>query len=250
MIIELAGSSGAGKSTVADLVQELLQQQSVHALPAEAAGQAILHRLRWRTPWQQLKAWQGLQFSLEHPALAWMALAAQWARPIPWQHRRWVLRWFFATGGLYRFCRGRAMPHEVAVFNEGLLHCTVSLFTSEHEPPAAVTVARYVHRLPRPDLLIVLEVPPALCVERLKRRALPLRRLQGSGPEATLPFVEHAAQAVAIATNEARQRNWPLLVIDNTVPLAQVRETLRAHFRGLGTFNAAARRSVLSASWK
>ena len=93
MMIELAGASGAGKSTIADLVQGLLQEKGVQALPAEEAGRAILRRMKWRTPWRAVKAWQGLRFSLEHPSLVWIALAAQWGRPIPWHHRRLALRW-------------------------------------------------------------------------------------------------------------------------------------------------------------
>jgi len=236
MMIELAGASGAGKSTIADLVQGLLQEKGVQALPAEEAGRAILRRMKWRTPWRAVKAWQGLRFSLEHPSLVWIALAAQWGRPIPWHHRRLALRWFLRTGGLYHFFRCHLQPNEAVVFGEGLVHRTVSLFTSDQESPAAEAVARYVQRLPRSDLLIVLDVPPAVCVERLKGRALLGQRLQGLGAETLSPFVEHAAEAVTLAVNEARRDNWPLLVIDNTAPLAQVQEKLRAYFINLATF--------------
>ena len=235
MMIEIAGASGAGKSTIADLVQGLLQEKGVQALPVEEAGPAILRRLKRRTPWRRVKAWQGLRFSLEHPALVWIAVAAQWGRPIPWHHRRLALRWFLRTGGLYRFFRCHLQPNEAVVFGEGLVHRTVSLFTSDQEPPSAEAVVRYMQRLPRSDLLIVLEVPPAVCVERLKGRELPVQRLQGLGVEALSPFVEHAAEAVTIAGNEARRDNWPLLVIDNTAPLAQVQEKLRAYFLNLAT---------------
>ena len=236
MMIELAGASGAGKSTIADLVQDLLQEKGVQALPVEEAGPAILRRLKRRAPWRAVKVWQGLRFALEHPALVWIALAAQWGRPIPWHHRRLALRWLLRAGGLYRFFRCYLQPNEAVVFGEGLVHRTVSLFTSDREPPSAEAVARYVQRLPRSDLLIVLEVPPAVCVERLKGRELPLQRLEGLGAEALSPFVEHAAAAVTIAGNEARRDNWPLLVIDNTAPLAQVQEKLRAYFINLAKF--------------
>ena len=48
MMIEITGASGAGKSTIADLVQDLLQEKGVQALLVEEAGPAILRRLKRR----------------------------------------------------------------------------------------------------------------------------------------------------------------------------------------------------------
>ena len=202
----------------------------MHALPAEEAGWVALRRTGRPGPLRAAKGWHATWFALEHPLPTWAALSAQVGRPIPLRHRYWVLSWFFKTGGLRRFLGHHLAADEAAIFDEGLVQRTVMLLTSDRESPSAGALARYLRRLPHPDLLIVLRVPPALCIERLVGRPLP-QRVRDIGPQVLSPFVNHAAEAVDRAVDQARDLGWPLIVIDNAVPLAQVRAPVRAAVR-------------------
>ena len=230
VIVELTGPPGAGKSTIATMMQHLLQEWGVHALPAEESGWATLRRMGQRGPLRRAKGWHGMWFALEHPLLAWAVLSAQVGRPIPLRHRYWVLSWFFKTGGLRRFLNRHLAADEAAIFDEGLVQHTVMLLASDRESPSGEAIACYLQRLPPPDLLIALKVPPALCMERLVGRPLP-QRVRDIGPEVLSPFVRHAAEAVDSAVGQARRLGWPLVVIDNTAPLAELRAAVRAAVR-------------------
>jgi len=216
---------------VAEILQSLLKEKGLQALAAPRMGELLLQKNRICLSLREVKAWQAVWFSLEHPSLVRIALLAQRERPIPWEHRYWGIRWFLKTAGLSRFLRRHLTTGEVAVFDEGLTHRAVTLFASDQESPDADTVAHYVRLLPVPDVLIRVYASPELCVQRLRGRA-PMLRLRNRDPEAIVPFVKHQFDTIQLIMSEAERCGWPLISIDNTASLIGLEQQLRSGWSG------------------
>ncbi len=233
-IVELIGPPGSGKSTIAAHLQELLAQTGLRALPARGMGQTILDRTGRHIPLDMVEVSSGFVFCLHYPALAGLVLHGQCRRPGSWKHRLLALIWLLRLGGMYHFLRRSMQQNEVAVFSEGLANHAVNFFTSDQQAPSADLIERYVQHLPRPELLVSVQVPVDTCLARLQgRQALP-RRIQGLGSEAITAFVTHQAQAVEMVLGEAQRLGWPVLLVDNTVAADQVRAGLAEQWKHAG----------------
>lgn len=245
MIIEFIGTPGAGKTTLLPIVIDFFEDQACEAYTVVAASRPFASRTVWGKmvlglaplSWQQPLLWRvfyylsvvsRLKFMVQHPRLIGRIVAGQIRRPAAADVRqRQVLPWFFRQIGYYAFLQFHAQPDEVLLFDEGFIHRVVQLHSSSVEKPNEAQVTAYVDLLPQPDLLIFVQAAPATCEKRIYGRGL-WQRAQHKTAAEIAQFVDHAHQAVNLAVNQARRKNWTVIAVNNDGDdLTAVRANLR-----------------------
>lgn len=233
MIVEFLGNSGSGKST---LVLMLLQRLRERGFVALSEPQAIHHYMR-RTAWGRVvgwlvpPAWQGpilwrvfsylicnlhvAAFAARNRRLVTYVVASQLRRPIPWRHRRLIVRLFLQMAGSYHFLRSQAQPSDVLVFDEGFVHRATHLFVSEAEALKPAEIAAYLRLLPQPDIVVQVQTTLAVCLARLYARGLQVR-LRILEPDDVAQFVSNAEQVVSIVSGALKRAGWQVVEVENS----------------------------------
>ncbi len=244
MIIEFIGTPGAGKTTLMTATIESLRERGYQAYSANDAARPVVARAwpgrgitrvcpaRWQRPllWQLFYVaaeMERTRFYWKHRDLMHRVWAYQRRRPISAADRRHVLRWFNHQTGVFELMRRRAGSAEAVLFDEGFIHRVVQLFASEREVPWPGAVNIYVALLPRPDLLIHVAAPLAICRRRVLARGV-WERFAAKSPADTDRFLAAAEQAVIMAVTAARAGQWPIIELDNaaddpSLAIAQLR---------------------------
>lgn len=232
MIIEFIGAPGAGKTTLLPVVTGFFQARDYQAYTVVEAARPFARRTLWGKivlglaplAWQRPLLWRvfylqsivyRLKFMAHHSRLIRQVLSGQRGRPPAADVRqRQVLTWFFRQMGYYEFLRLQAQPDEALVFDEGFVHRVVQLHASSAENPDKTRIAAYVDLLPRPDLVIFVQAPQAVCEKRIYERGL-WQRAQHKEPAEITQFICHARQAVDLAVAQARSKGWLVVEVNN-----------------------------------
>ncbi len=232
MIVEFLGNSGAGKSTlvsalirlwrddgvtvmsVTDAIHHYMRQTVVGRAVCSLAPDAWQGPILWRVFARTVARWHTAAFIAGHRELARYVWASQRRRPIPRRHRRLILRLFFNMAGQHHFFQAHRRPGEVIVFDEGFVHRAVHLFVSPAEQPDPGRIVAYLERIPRPDLLVLVQAPPDVCLARISARGLQVR-LRGLDAEATARFVAHAGQVVDVAARYLVADGVEVVAVEN-----------------------------------
>jgi hypothetical protein len=232
MIVELIGPPGAGKTTLLPMVAAFFQELGLGAFSAVDAarpcarrtlpGAAVthlspqaLHRpLLWQV-FYRLSTMYRLKFIATHPQLTWRLARLQRQRPADADvRRRRVSHWFLHHVGTYEFFRTYARPDEVIIFDEGFAHRVVQLFSSSVEVPDAGQIATYLDGVPQPDLLVAVKASRETCEQRIYSRGV-WDYLREKAPGEVSQFVANAHLAVNLALNQAREKGWRIVEVDN-----------------------------------
>lgn len=233
MVVEFIGAPGAGKTTLLPVVIASLRERGIHGYTAvEAARPFVTRTLAGRvvnrlTPraLQRPVLWRlflifsllyRLRFLMHHPRLVWLVWRSQWGRPAGADVRaRRVLHWFFRFVGDYAFLRAQMRPDEALVVDEGFVHRVVQLFASAAEVPDPDWVARYLHLIPQPDLVVYVCASAPLCEQRIYARGL-WQRFAGKDPAEIARFVVNAHATVQLAVAQIQRADWQMVAIDNS----------------------------------
>lgn len=248
MIVEFIGAPGSGKTTLLPTVIELLAEQGVQGrrvidaarpfarrtLPGWAVNRLAPPSLRSPLLWQtfyRLSFLFRLRFFARHPRLIYQVVDSQRRRPVTARIKeRRVLYWFFHTAGYYEFLSAYARADEALLFDEGFIHRVVQLNASEAEEPRMEAITAYVDLLPRPDLVIFIQAPPAQCLARIQQRGV-WQHFQGVTPENLSKFVANAHWVVNHAVEHVRAKGWAVIEVDNgNRDLSAAQSELRRHF--------------------
>jgi hypothetical protein len=198
MIVELIGSTGVGKTTVANGLMELLTEQRRLALSSE---QFVLRCYGLRVGWLGWRPARSLlvdlltfpwflQFAVRHPRLCQFMAGVAWRDIELPVFRLNVLRNMAKQMGTFELLRRRASPDEVVIVDEGLVHQVHSLFVHPTHGPRPVELARFLAQVPLPDLLVLVDGPTPEVVRRTVERGHP--RLPGSRIVLAEQLVERA----------------------------------------------------------
>jgi broad-specificity NMP kinase len=244
LTVEFVGTPGAGKTTLADELVDLLQEDGINASTVigaareharrTVAGRGIdvflPHRLRRAFLWQlfyMLSILHIAPFTLEHFRLIRFVLRTQLTRPIPFAAKRHVLFWFFQLVGRGRFLGATSRGREIVVVDDGFLHRSVHLNASHVEEPDARLVRAYVDLAPTPDVVVVAVAGRQACERRIQQRGVWQHRSHLSPAELSR-YIRNAEVVVGLAVQRARERGWTVLEVDNEGrELDQVRKDLR-----------------------
>jgi thymidylate kinase len=243
LVIELVGTPGAGKTTIAHELARLLRDPGIRATTivdaarlhaARTAPGRMIDRLAPRRLKRPLLWWtfyvsatlHGLIFGLERRALSRVVGRTQRARAASGPSRRHIVFWFIQLAGRWRFLRSTSRGGEVLINDDGFLHRAVALHASHVEPPDAEAVRAYVALLPQPDLVIHVVAPRELCERRILERGI-WRHSRDLDRSQLSRYMANAERAVRLAVGAARDRGWSVVDIDDgDRPLELVRREL------------------------
>ena len=232
MIVEFLGTSGAGKSTLIPIVTKLLRDGGLMAMSATEAihfymrktlvgrlvcflmPQALQGPILWRVFSYFMLNFYIAKFTMDNPRLIGYVVRSQLHRPIPWRHRRLILRLFFQMAGWYQFLKCRLQPTESLIFDEGFAHRVTHMSVSEAEQPDADQIVAYLKLLPRSDLVIWVQAPLGTCLARIYARGLQVR-LRGLEAQDVERFMANAEQVVNIASGYLKAANWQVIEVEN-----------------------------------
>ncbi|HEY3671108.1 MAG TPA: phosphotransferase [Acidimicrobiia bacterium] len=233
VVIELAGTPGAGKTTVAAAVVQALRTRDLDASSVVAAARPHARRTAVgrivakipHTRVRELSLWyvfylgsmaHGLAFAIGHRRLVRHVVRAGRARHAAGDAvgRTHATYWFLQLCGRVAFLRATARPGQILVIDDGFLHRAVHLHASTRGTVDRAAVGDYTSLVPAPDLLIRLEVPDELCHVRVRRRGIwaHARHLDDAQLAA---YLGSARGAVEEATARAERLGWRTVTIEN-----------------------------------
>jgi Ser/Thr protein kinase RdoA (MazF antagonist)/ribose 1,5-bisphosphokinase PhnN len=245
-IAELVGPVGAGKSTLLRHLERALRERGVMTLPPALAvdrglGRSavgplvrpLLGRPGTAPVTRQLLVDlpYGLWTMVRRPRLGLSVARALLGSPLPWWHRRLILRLWLEVAGREAFVRSRLAPGEALVFDEGLVHRAVNLFAWQPAATAGAVIS-YLTRAPRPDLVVVVAASPEVAAERIATRGLP-KRLRGRDDVQVAEFLQRARQVLDTTETWLAASGVPMVRIENAGPLDTVPSILDERLRAL-----------------
>lgn len=243
MIVELIGSPGCGKTSLLPSLEKKLGEQGYKAFTVVEASRPVVSRTligksintflpaayRDRLLWQVFYFGSFLSrrnFSKLHPNLITHVRKTQSSREIPLEEREHALYWWFHLSGYYQFLKPRLYTNEVLILDEGFSHRVVQLFASDSGNPNRGDLQQYLALIPRPDMLIFVNAPAAICEQRVHERGL-WARMQHKSPQQISQFISNAHSVVDAAVKELKLKEWVVIEIDNSAAgLAPAEEEL------------------------
>ncbi len=245
-VVEMMGMVGSGKTTLAGVMSDDLEGKGFQVLPvtealhvvlsrtavgsvvralvSSEAGRERVHGVLYRRVIRPCYCWI---FIARHPRLAALALAAVGRSAIGVRHRVRILKLFVRPGAAQLFLGPRMEVNEILLFEEGLVHRAVNLFSWCEGEVDVAALEQYVDRVPATDLIVVVEASTAVAVDRARARGLPVR-LIGVDDATIERFMARAAEVAVFVAGALRRSDRPTVVIDNDGPVADAIASLRA----------------------
>lgn len=235
IVVEMAGAPGAGKTTGLPEVHASLQRAGWVALdPIQGARTVVSRTLAGRAAAlisnQRLRdsvLWRVYLFHRllgvvcavgRRPGYFLWLIRRQRRRPKgAMVRRRRVVHWYLRMVGTQHFYRRHAREGEAVVFDEGHVHRVVQMFSSPVDCAAPPEVGRYLHGVPRPDLLIVVRCPADVCADRIRERGV-WTRLEDVADADLDRFLENAERVVSYAIDHTRSMRWNVVEVENGGP--------------------------------
>ncbi|HUP76699.1 MAG TPA: hypothetical protein VM282_26930 [Acidimicrobiales bacterium] len=232
MIIELVGCPGSGKTTLVPTIIEVCRRQGIVARHVNDAARPFTRRtvpgrllavvpirgVESRLCWGLYVGYRGLyaaRFAARNPRLVRHLWRTQRDRPSGADAReRRVLHWYVRMMGSRAFLRRHVRDDEAIVFDEGFVHRVVQLHASGVEVPHVPAIVEYAGVIPEPDLVVNVQAPPHICVERISHRGIWTRMALRDGSDLTR-FVDNAHRAVSVMVDEVRRKGWTIVDVDN-----------------------------------
>ena len=231
LVVELLGTPGSGKTTLATWIVEALREHGVRASniveaarprarrtpPGRIVGRVARGRVAEALLWRLFYVTSSLEavaFAFERPALTGRVVQRQRTRPISAAMKRHTLYWWMQLAGRYRFLTHGHRACDVLVLDDGFLHRSVALHASHLEEPDPAAVWSYVDAIPAPDLVIRPVADREVCERRVHARGI-WRHSRSLNDEQIAGTLRSAERAVELAVQRARARGWKVLEIDN-----------------------------------
>jgi len=257
VVVELAGTPGAGKTTVAAALVQELRGRGLSA--STIVGAARLHARRTaagqlvaRIPHDRLRRlllWyvfyvagtaHGVAFAARHRRLVRHLVRARRSSRAAGGAvgRTHAAFWYVQLCGRVAFLRATARPGEILVIDDGFLHRAVHLHASTRSNVDVAAVREYVSLVPRPELAVRLVVPDDTCRARVRARGVwaHARDLDDAGLDG---YVTSARRVSDVATDRAAELSWNLVTVDNHGrSVTDVAAVVTAVVDGIGTARA------------
>jgi hypothetical protein len=248
--VEFMGLPGSGKSS---LHQETLRAAARRNLPLLSLPEALaacLSRnptdtmLRGLTGWMMSRLGRGVAvrafarstdrlnslagFLAENLGLAEIVFGSQSTRDISRDDRQLVIRWMLALFAGFQFVQERLTDKEVLIIDEGFCNRVTTLFAySSYFPDLTKEIFDYLDRIPRPDLVFVLEDGVEVCELRLDRRGW-TERLAPFTPHERRKVLTRSEGCIAIAASRLQQIGVNVVRLPNDRSVVTVVKTIQS----------------------
>jgi len=186
MLIEITGSSGAGKTTLAQRLAAEIQRQGRQVVLQLDAGTSLLLRF-----FQEIRGlWVLLTRRKQYFHLF------RFCYSYSWKHRDGILSWITILRSLLRkisidnYYRARSQGDTITIIDEGLLHLAHNLFVTLKEDSQDQDISEFFQKTLFPDLIVCVQADLDLLKKRGVQRKDPPRRLRHS--HELLLFIEKA----------------------------------------------------------
>jgi thymidylate kinase len=250
--IETIGIPGSGKSTYSELVNTMMNRRGVSYLLPEvvpiAAERSIPNGLKrrmhvWMGKVDFLHRWQTylrppglsldafLTFMTDRPQLFRLLFENQIERDFLRWERAHDLKHLARLCAGYQLARDTFSSVESLVIDEGFAYIPVR--TYRHGVAVIESnVREYLSLIPAPDLLIRIQCPPELCVERMKRRPSGYPgRMKEDDPVQRLAFLREFQALLDVVERELVDLGVPVVTVDSTSSLGEIEAQLTLDLR-------------------
>jgi adenylate kinase family enzyme len=213
--VEFTGLVGSGKSTLADRVKQRLINLGYRAYDPQEALQASMdqdpfvnaarrlpHSREMYQRWTM--AHSGIQFAFRHPRLVWHIYQSGHIRShLAPDHQRRILRFFFKVAGWYWWLGNQLGDGSYVIADEGFFHRAINLFAWADRPLPAARIQQYFQHIPDLDLVVRVNAPVEVCLERAIQRGLPVYLLSRN-PATVTQFMQNSEEILNAAVQELR----------------------------------------------
>ncbi len=176
MMIELTGSTGAGKSTLASGMLQAYQQRGIDMLMGDDLVLKQIRLSRVKNRWLRLlgvdlvalltclATWQ------RHHAFYAFALPIIFRLPIGGFEKLNLTRNVLKKIGVYEVIRHRSAEQQIILVDEGTLHAAHNLFVHVAVAPNVKDVAAFLQLVPLPDLAVYVRQSESVLIARTLAR--------------------------------------------------------------------------------
>jgi len=243
--IEFAGLVGSGKSTLAARVRQRLTSLGYSTYSPSEAVRATLDR----DPFARFARWflhgdggyirwliifTTIQFTFRHPRLIWQVYRSNESRShLTDDHRRRIIRYFFKVAGLYWRLGSQLGNETYVIADEGFFHRAINLFAWANLPLPSTRIQAYFHHIPFVDMVVRVNAPVAVCIERAVQRGLPVSLLSRN-TDMVMRFMENSEEILDAAVEGLKKKHIPLVEVWNTDDLQEAEDQLIEMIDDLG----------------
>ena len=201
MLIEITGCTGAGKTTISNLVLKNLLSSNVNAKLIDVGGKLRFDLIVF--PWF-------LWFAIRHFEFCRVTLQSL-IRDADTKFNAFnIYRNFSKKIGTYHMLK-TCLDRQVIVWDEGTVHAMHNLFVHVNSVPKDSDIIKFAHCIPKPDLLVYVRAPFEVIVSRTISRG---HRRVGNNETDIRTFIANAIASFEFLTkmDVIKER---LLVVDN-----------------------------------
>jgi hypothetical protein len=257
VIVEFIGLPGSGKSTLmSQLFDELPSSREVRYLPEEAAllmaarrkidrifrmplkllphglAMQVCPKVWWRS---QQRSQSQVRFLAKHGAALGAFTSSGIHDAMSTVDRFRVIESFLETGAVREFLDETQLADQIVLFGEGLVQKSFMFVDHSDVVVDSADVARYLEKIPLPDLVIHLRVSASVSFERMMGRASGLtQRLKSTDAATIRRFLDKAAHHLELLSGWfAKNQPDRMLTIDNEADPASSSAAIRKRLSAL-----------------
>jgi thymidylate kinase len=164
--------------------------------------------------------------------VAWV-LRLHVARAIPEQRKKYALGLYLDSFAHYEAARSVMEDRDVLLTDPGLIQRGIALLGYGTAEASQHDLHEYLRLAPRPDLVISVEAPRAVCLDRLKERDLP-ERLRGLSEAEAAVFLSTCHMYLSMAKKWLRERGIALIELEHNGPMQPALEKMQAEINRIG----------------